>query len=286
MITQVHDARPGLTFARASAITFAIAAGGTTLFSVLVATSHAMQGKDASLTRTLLIAAPACSLLALLGVPAMAHARRATPEQVGVKRALLTNAAAAILFAAAFTVLRALVDLLVAASGSYTLVEVLERQFTRGFGVAVLVYWSIVMATWMVDRHHQNSAAHAESPTESDLDTGDAPDAAPTNFVVRTGSRTYIVPLDRVDWIEAQGNYVALHADGRSHLVRHTMKSLSACLDHTFVRVERSAMVRVSAIREVRASGGGHVVVLRDGSALKVSRRMREAVISAMATTV
>ena len=53
-------------------------------------------------------------------------------------------------------------------------------------------------------------------------------------------------------WIEAQGNYVALHADGRSHLVRHTMKSLSTCLDQTFVRIERSAMVRVATIREVR----------------------------------
>jgi DNA-binding LytR/AlgR family response regulator len=63
------------------------------------------------------------------------------------------------------------------------------------------------------------------------------------------------------------------------------MKSLSTSLDHTFVRVGRSAMVRVSTIREVRASGGSHMVVLRDGSTLKVSRRMREAVISAMATT-
>ena len=259
-----------------------IAAGGTTLFSALIALSHAMQGKDASLSRTLLIAAPACVLLSLLGVPATAHARRANPERVGIRRALLTNAAAALVFASAFTVLRALVDL---TSGSLSLVEELQRQFTRGFGVAVLIYCTLMLATWMLDRHRRPGAlaetgddAHDNS-SPADRSSGDAP----TSFVVRTGARTYVVPLERVDWIEAQGNYVSLRAGGRSHLVRHTMKSLAASLDGTFVRVERSAMVRVSAIREIRTTTAGSFVILRDGSELKLSRRMRAAVIEAMA---
>jgi DNA-binding LytR/AlgR family response regulator len=277
-----RDARPGLRLFRATAITFAFAAAGTALFSMLIALSHAMQGKDTSLSRTLLIAAPACALLSLLGVPASAHARRANPERVGTPRALLTNAAAALLFASAFTVLRALVGL---TRGSHTLVEEVERQFTRGFGVAVLIYCTLMLATWMLDRHRRPSAlavtgddAHDNSsPTDSS--SGDAP----TSFVVRTGARTYVVPLERVDWIEAQGNYVSLHAGGRSHLVRHTMKSLAASLEGTFVRVERSAMVRVSAIREIRTTAAGSLVILHDGSELKLSRRMRAAVIEAMA---
>ena len=72
-----RNARPGLALIHATAITSAFAAAGTALFSMLIALSHAMQGKDASLSRTLLIAAPACLLLSLLGVPATAHARRA-----------------------------------------------------------------------------------------------------------------------------------------------------------------------------------------------------------------
>ena len=270
---------------RAMAIAIALAAAGTVIFSALIALSHAIQGKDPSLYGTLLRSAPACALLALLGIPAVALARRTAPDRQGAWRSTLAHAALALLFAAAYTLLRTLVDLALGMPGSPNFAAGVEHHFVRAFGVAALVYWSIVMATWMVDRHRQPPAADVDHPTPSVPGTDEAPVGAPTSFVVRTGSRTYVVPLDRVDWIEAQGNYVALHADGRSHLVRQTMKSLSTSLDHTFVRVGRSAMVRVSAIREIRANGAGHVVVLRDGSTLRISRRMREAVISAMATT-
>ena len=269
-----------IAIVRATILAIGLAVAGTVAFSMLIAVSHAIQGKDPSLGGTLIRAAPACGLLAILSIPAIALARRIAPDRIGPWRSMLPHAALGMAFASAYTVLRALVDYGLGMPGSPNLTDGIEHHFVRGFGVAVLVYATIVMTTWMIDRHRRPSVPQVDAPTESESETG-----APTTFVIRTGSRTYVVPLDRVEWIEAQGNYVALHADGRSHLVRHTMKSLSASLDHTFVRVERSAMVRVSAIREVRASGGGHVVVLRDGSALKVSRRMREAVISAMATT-
>ena len=271
---------------RTSATAAGLAIAGTAAFSMLIALSHAIQGKDPSLGGTLLRAAPACAVLAILGIPSTALARRAAPDRVGTWASLLTHAAAAMTFAAAYTLLRAVVDPLIGLPGSpSTIAAGVEHHFVRGFGGTLLVYATIVMATWMVDRRAQPASLTDDARPEPDAgpDTRDVEPGAPTTFVVRTGARTYVVPLDRVDWIEAQGNYVALHADGRSHLVRHTMKSLGACLDQTFVRVERSAMVRVSAIREVRASGGGHVVILRDGSKLKLSRRMRAAVIEAMA---
>jgi hypothetical protein len=269
-----------LAIVHATLVAICLAVAGTAAFSMLIALSHAIQGKDPSLGGTLIRAAPACGLLAILSIPAIALARRAAPDRIGTWRTMLTHVAPALMFAAAYTVLRALVDLGLGPTGSPNLADGVQHHFVRGFGVAVLVYATIVMTTWMIDRHRPPSVPQVDAPAESKAETG-----APTTFVVRTGSRTYVVPLDRVEWIEAQGNYVALHADGRSHLVRHTMKSLSTALDQTFVRVERSALVRVSAIREVRSSGGGHLVILRDGSTLKVSRRMREAVISAMATT-
>src|SRR5215207_10100976 len=286
-----RDAGPGTAVIRATSLTIALAVAGTAIFSMLIALTHAIQGKDPSLPRTLLKSAPACGLLALLGIPAIAQARRVVPERVGPWRAMLTHATLAVPFAAAFTVLRALIDLVLVMPGSMPgsrgLAEGVRSHFERGFGVAVLVYCVIVMATWMIDRHRQPTARPVDPLAESDRESGESEAGVPASFVVRTGSRTYVVPLDRVEWIEAQGNYVALHADGRSHLVRHTMKSLSEGLDETFVRVERSAMVRVSAIREIRASagGGGHIVILRDGSSVKLSRRMREAVIAAMAAT-
>jgi len=280
-----RDAGPGTALLRATSLTIALAVAGTAIFSMLIALTHAIQGKDPSLARTLLKSAPACGLLALLGIPAIAQARRVVPERLGAWRAVLTHATLAVLFAAAFTVLRALIDLVLVMPGSRGLAEGVRSHFGRGFGVAVLIYWMIVMATWMIDRHRQPTARPVDPLAESDRESDETEAGVPASFVVRTGSRTYVVPLDRVEWIEAQGNYVALHADGRSHLVRHTMKSLSEGLDETFVRVERSAMVRVSAIREIRASAGGHLVILRDGSSVKLSRRMREVVIAAMAAT-
>src|SRR5215204_2225630 len=280
-----RDAGPGTALLRATFLTIALAVAGTAIFSMLIALTHAIQGKDPSLARTLLKSAPACGLLALLGIPAIAQARRVVPERLGAWRAMLTHATLAVLFAAAFTVLRALIDLVLVMPGSRGLAEGVRSHFERGFGVAVLIYWMIVMATWMIDRHRQPTAPPVDPLVESDRESDESEAGVPASFVVRTGSRTYVVPLDRVEWIEAQGNYVALHADGRSHLVRHTMKSLSEGLDETFVRVERSAMVRVSAIREIRASAGGHLVILRDGSSVKLSRRMREVVIAAMAAT-
>jgi DNA-binding LytR/AlgR family response regulator len=278
------DAGPGFPVIRAATITIALAVAGTAIFSMLIALSHAMQGKDLSLSGTLLKAAPSCGVLAILGIPAIAQARRTIPGRADEWRAMLTHAALAVLFAAAFTVLRALVDLLLLTPPSPELADGIRRHFVRGFGVAVLLYWAIVMATWLITRHRHPDARQVDASAEADLNAGEARAGAPASFVVRTGSRTYVVPIERVEWIEAQGNYVALHADGRSHLVRHTMKSLAACLDQSFVRVQRSAMVRLSAIREIRTSDAGDLVILHDGSALKVSRRMRAAVIAAMAT--
>src|SRR5687767_15785324 len=96
---------------RAMAIAIALAVAATVIFSVLIAVSHAIQGKDPSLYGTLSRSAPACGLLALLGIPAVALARYAAPDRVGVRQSALAHAPLALLFAAANTLLRTLVDL-------------------------------------------------------------------------------------------------------------------------------------------------------------------------------
>jgi two-component system LytT family response regulator len=97
---------------------------------------------------------------------------------------------------------------------------------------------------------------------------------------VRLGTRTAFVRLDDVDWIEAADYYARLHVGGASHLLRETMDELEARLDpRRFVRVHRSAIVRVDRVRELRAvAAGRHEVVLRDGTRLPLSRSRRERV--------
>jgi len=99
-----------------------------------------------------------------------------------------------------------------------------------------------------------------------------------TRIAVRTAGRAYFVRADEIDWIEAADNYARLHAAGTSHLVRETLRTLEAKLDpRAFLRVHRSAIVNVDAIRELQPwFHGDHVMILRSGARLTCSRRYDE----------
>lgn len=98
-------------------------------------------------------------------------------------------------------------------------------------------------------------------------------------FTVRDGDRIYFVSYADVDWIEAAGNYIRLHAGGQSHLVRATMHGLEETLAGSpFVRIHRSTIVNVERIRELRPTfAGDYVVILRNDERLTLSRTYRAA---------
>jgi two-component system LytT family response regulator len=93
-------------------------------------------------------------------------------------------------------------------------------------------------------------------------------------FVVRTPKGHYFVKLDDVESAVAQGNYLALVAGGRTHLVRETMKSLEAAASATeFVRIHRSVMLRIDAIGRIEPNGHGEYrVIMRSGASFESSR--------------
>jgi len=80
-----------------------------------------------------------------------------------------------------------------------------------------------------------------------------------------------------IDWIEAEGNYVRLHAGKKKYLVREKIGALEERLDpERFLRVHRSALVQLDRVAELHpmAAGDG-ILVLRDGSEVKLSRGFR-----------
>lgn len=97
-------------------------------------------------------------------------------------------------------------------------------------------------------------------------------------FVVRDGGTISFVKVQDVDWIDAAGNYVRLHAGGRAYLVRDTMKAVEARLDPaTFVRVHRSAIVNIDQVSALEPYfHGEYVVIMRDGARLTSSRSHSE----------
>jgi two-component system LytT family response regulator len=94
-------------------------------------------------------------------------------------------------------------------------------------------------------------------------------------IVVRDSGRVYFVGVQEISWLEASGNYVALHvASGKTHLVHETMAAMEAKLDPAlFVRIHRSTIVNVDRIKELQPHfNGEYVVLLKDDTKLKLSR--------------
>jgi len=98
----------------------------------------------------------------------------------------------------------------------------------------------------------------------------------PDRIVVRSGSTTFFVKLEDIQWLEASGNYVRLHTPARDPraLVRETLAHLAEWLPPNFLRVHRSAIVNLDAVAEVRTlpSGDGEIA-LKTGARVALSRR-------------
>ncbi len=96
----------------------------------------------------------------------------------------------------------------------------------------------------------------------------------PQRIVIRDGSRVHVVPLDKLDYVEAQGDYVAIHTAGKSYLKQQPIASLEAALDASrFVRIHRSAIVNLERIARIEPYGKeSRIVILSGGERLPVSR--------------
>lgn len=97
-------------------------------------------------------------------------------------------------------------------------------------------------------------------------------------LVIKAAGRIYFLETSEIDWIEAEGNYVSVHAGKKSHLLRETISSLEAQLDpKKFLRIHRSSIVRIDRIRELQPWFHGEFrVVLQNGMQLTLSRNYRD----------
>jgi LytTr DNA-binding domain len=105
-----------------------------------------------------------------------------------------------------------------------------------------------------------------------------------TQIPVRSRGQVTIIELADVDWIEAQGNYLALHVGAASHLIRESLARLEPRLDPLrFTRIHRGVIVAVDRIRDVKSRGAGDASLrLKDGTELRLSRNFRERLAAAM----
>ena len=93
-------------------------------------------------------------------------------------------------------------------------------------------------------------------------------------IVVKDGTRVQIIPVAKLDYAEAQDDYVSLASAGKKYLKQQTISSLETSLDpKTFVRIHRSCIVNLERVNRLEPFGKDtHVAILSDGTRLPVSR--------------
>jgi two-component system LytT family response regulator len=93
-------------------------------------------------------------------------------------------------------------------------------------------------------------------------------------LVVKDGARVHVIPVDRLDYAEAQDDYVALHSEGRQFLKQQTIADLESALDpRRFVRIHRSYVINLERVDRIEPySKDSRVAILTTGAKLPISR--------------
>jgi len=169
-----------------------------------------------------------------------------------------------------------------------------DRYALRAFEVHALDYllkpFDVERFNRALERGRSQVARRGEGVSRAGLealleqlarDRGPAPAPRPRRWLdwvmVKTRGRVEFVRTADIDWIEAEGNYVRLHAGKKAWLVREKIGALEERLDpDAFLRVHRSSIVQVDRMAELHPMvAGDGILVLRDGTQVKLSRGYR-----------
>ncbi len=97
-------------------------------------------------------------------------------------------------------------------------------------------------------------------------------------LAIKDAGTTTWVPQDEIDWIDAAGDYMCVHAGGETHIMRMTMKKLEAELDPEYLqRIHRSTIVNIHRVTEMRSHiNGEYFLTLEGGNTVKLSRTYKD----------
>jgi len=101
-----------------------------------------------------------------------------------------------------------------------------------------------------------------------------APGRHAERVLVKDGAHVHVIPVERLDWLEAQDDYVAIHTEGKSYLKPQTLAEIAGGLDPAhFVRIHRSYVLNVERLARLELyAKDSRVAILKDGKELPVSR--------------
>jgi len=120
------------------------------------------------------------------------------------------------------------------------------------------------------ERLHRSEKA----PVAEILGAARAPATRLERVLIRSGPDVHVIPVEKIDYIQAQDDYAAFKVAGKEFLKQQTLGDLESQLDPTrFVRIHRSTILNIDRLAKIELyAKDSHVAILKDGSRLSVSR--------------
>ena len=118
-------------------------------------------------------------------------------------------------------------------------------------------------------------ARQTPRPEPAALREAARPSGAPLErVVIRDGSHVHVLPVDKIDYVEAQDDYVSYHSGGRGLLKEQTLAEVESQLDpRRFVRIHRSYLLNIERLAKVELyAKDSRIAILADGTKLPLSR--------------
>ncbi|MBN2717365.1 MAG: response regulator transcription factor [Deltaproteobacteria bacterium] len=124
-----------------------------------------------------------------------------------------------------------------------------------------------------IEKVSRNIGAPLPEMNELRTPDGGAPEYL-NRIVVKDGTRIEVIPIDKVDFILAEDDYVNIHYDGHSILKHQTLSSLAESLDvDRFVRIHRSSIVNIDRVERIELlARDKYIAILKDRTELRISR--------------
>ena len=91
--------------------------------------------------------------------------------------------------------------------------------------------------------------------------------------LIRDGAKVHVIGVEKIDFIEAQDDYVQIHSENKGYLKNQRLAELESQLDPgAFVRIHRSYILNIGCISRIEQGKDSHSAILKDGTRLPISR--------------
>jgi two-component system LytT family response regulator len=183
-----------------------------------------------------------------------------------------------------------LLDIQMPRLDGFEVLELIEREtnviFTTAYDQYAIKAFDVHAIDYLLKPFSAERLAEALDRARKKIDRGEPtataalaadarpPGTRPDRILIRDGGDVHVVPMARIDYVEAQDDYVCFRAEGKRYLKQQTLADVETVLDAArFVRIHRSYILNVDRLAKLELyAKDSHAAILRDGTRLPVSR--------------